>query len=188
MSQDEKQQVETVSTPHITHFTTEHVVVPSKHSYAHVIAALEAQVGVYGNWEVIPYQLAAMNASWEQVTQTTQALIGTSGFTTFVKMEQGILLSLTGKPKRITQYALGNHLLGVHMIEHLPEVGLYAPPRLLVYEDYEGGTFVAYDRLTSLVSQYHNEEVTSIARLVDHKIDELARAVTGSGQQTLSEH
>jgi len=187
MSKGEKEQVEILSAPHITHITIEHVVVPSKHTYADVIGALEARIGVYGNWEVIPHQLAAMNASWEQVAQITQPLIGTSGFTAFVKMEQGVLLSLTGKPKRITQYVLGNHLIGVLMVEHVPEVGLYAPPKLLVYEDYEGRTFVAYDRLASLVSPYQNEEVTSIAQLVDHKLDELVRAVTGSEQDTLSE-
>jgi uncharacterized protein (DUF302 family) len=182
MSQAKQAHLETVAanTPQITQITVEHVVVPSNLSYEQVILALEAQVGVYGNWEVIPHQLAAMHASWEQVAQITQPLIGASGFTTFVKMEQGVLLSLTGKPKRITQYSLGNHLIGVYMLEHVPEVGLYAPPRVLVYEDYEGKTFVAYDRLVSLVSQYHNEEVTNVARLVDYKLDELARMVTGS--------
>lgn len=187
MSEGQKGQMEALSPPQITQLTIEHVVVPSRHSYADVIGALEERVGVYGNWEVIPHQLAAVHASWEQVEQRTQALIGTSGFTTFVKMEQGTLLSLTGKPKRITRYSLGNHLIGVHMIEQVPEVGLYAPVRLLVYEDYEGRTFVAYDRITSLVAQYHNEEVTNIARLVDYKLDELAKAITGSEQETLPE-
>ena len=185
MSQAE--QMQSVYAPRITQFTTEHVVVPSNLPYEQVILALEAQIGVYGNWEVIPHQLAALRASWEQVAQITQPLIGPSGFTNFVKMEQGLLLSLTGKPKRITQYSLGNHLIGVHMVEQIPEVGLYAPPRVLVYEDYHGQTFVAYDRLTSLVSQYQNEEVTNIARLVDYKLDELARLVTGNTQSEQSE-
>jgi uncharacterized protein (DUF302 family) len=170
----------TLEEPRITHVTVEHVVVPSNLPYADVIVALEARVGVYGNWEVIPHQLAAMKASWEQVAEITLPLIGTSGFTSFVKMEQGILLSLTGKQKRITLYALGNHLLGVHMIEEVPEVGLYAPPRLLVYEDYTGRTCITYDRLTSLVSQYENEQVTNMARLVDQKMHELALAATGN--------
>jgi len=187
MSQTQKAQVETANTPRITQLAIEHVVVPSNLSYNQIIVALEARVGVPANWEVLPRQLAEANASWEQVAQITQPLIGTSGFTTFVKMEQGVLLSLTGKPKRITQYSLGNHMIGVYMIEHVPEVGLYAPPRVLVYEDYEGNAFVAYDRLTSLVEQYQNEEVTNVARLVDQKLDELARAVTGSTQKTHTE-
>src|SRR2546430_1276306 len=156
MSQAEKQQVDLSNASHITHVAVEHVVVSSNCSYEHIIRSLEKRLGLPANWEVLPRQLSAMKASWEQVAQTTQALIGTSGFTTFVKMEQGILLSLTGKRKRITQYAIGNHLIGVHMIEQVPEVGLYAPPRLLVYEDYEGRAYVAYDRITWLVAQYHN--------------------------------
>ncbi|GLV53927.1 hypothetical protein KDH_07780 [Dictyobacter sp. S3.2.2.5] len=173
----------TTDTPYITHITIEHVVIPSRYSYDDVLGALEARVGVYGNWEVIPQQLATMKATWEQVAEITQPLIGSSGFTTFVKMDQGTLLSLTGKKKRITQYSLGNHLIGVMMIEEIAEIGLYAPPRILVYEDYEGMAFVAYDRLTSLVHQYQNEQVTNIAQLVDQKLDELARAVTGCEQE-----
>lgn len=180
------QQVELL-TPQITRFTTEHVVVPSKRTYREVIGALEARIGVYGNWEVIPQQLAVMDASWEQVAEITEPLIGTSGFTAFVKMEQGVLLSLTGKLKRITQYSLGNHLIGVMMIEEVPEVGLYAPPKLLVYEDYEGRTFIAYDRIASLVSQYQNEQVTNVAQLVDQKLDELARAATGIDEEASAE-
>lgn len=187
MSQVEKELVETAKPPCITYFTVEHAVIPSAQSFAQVTGALEARLGPPANWEVLPQQLSARNLSWEEVAEFTLPLIGTSGFTTFVKMDQGTLLSLTGKPKRITQYSIGNHLLGVQMIEYLPEIGLYAPPRLVVYEDYEGKTFVAYDRLTSLVSQYHDDAITSIARLVDQKMEELVRAATGNEQEILSE-
>lgn len=187
MSQVKKEQVETVRPPHITHFTAEHLVVPSNQSYVQVTGALEARLGPPANWEVLPQQLATRNLSWEEVAEFTLPLIGTSNFTTFVKMDQGTLLSLTGKPKRIAQYSIGNHLIGVQMIEDIPEIGLYAPPRLVVYEDYEGKTFVAYDRLASLVSQYHNDAITSIARLVDQKMEELVRAATGNEQEMLAE-
>ncbi|MBM7845198.1 DUF302 domain-containing protein [Herpetosiphon giganteus] len=174
------EQVESLRSLHITHFTVEHVVVPSRYSFEEIITALEARVGVYGNWEIIPHQLAASKASWEDVSEKITPLIGESGFTTFVKMEQGLLLSLTGKPKRIVQYVLGNPMIGVMMIEEVPEAGLYIPPKLLVYEDYDRRAFVSYDRTASLLSQYQNEQLTQIAKLVDHKLDELAKAVTGN--------
>lgn len=174
MAKTEKEQV-----VHITSFTVEHVVVSSTRSFAQVIAALEARLGLPADWEVLPQQLAARGLSWEEVAELTMPLIGTSGFTTFIKMDQGTVLSLTGRPKRIAQYSIGNHLLGVQMIEAIPEIGLYAPPRLLVYEDYEGQTFLAYDQLSSLVAQYQDEEVTSIARFVDLKLEELARGAAG---------
>ena len=166
----------------VTHFTVEHVVVPSEQSFAQVVAALEARLGLPADWEVLPQQLADRHLSWEEVADLTLPLIGTSGFTTFIKMDQGTILSLTGKTKRIAQYSIGNHLLGVQMIEEIPEIGLYAPPRLLVYEDYEGQTFIAYDQLSSLVAQYQNDQITSIASFVDQKLEELARGATGNRQ------
>ncbi|SRR5579885_1411369 len=183
MPEDEKEQA-----VRLTSFSVEHVVVPSKQSFAQVTAALEARLGLPADWEVLPQQLAARNLTWEEVADLTMPLIGTSGFTTFIKMDEGTVLSLTGKPKRIAQYSIGNHLLGVQMIEVIPEIGLYAPPRLLVYDDYEGRTFIAYDQLSSLVAQYHNDEVTNIARFVDQKLEELARAATDNEQETLKEH
>lgn len=186
MSQVETERVETLSPPRITYFTTEHVVVPSNLSYVQVIGALEARLGPSGDWEVLPQQLAARNLSWEEVAEFTLPLIGTSHFTTFVKMDQGTLLSLTGKRKRIAQYSIGNHLIGVQMIEDIPEIGLYAPPRLVVYEDYEGRTFIAYDRLSSLVGQYQHDTVMNIARLVDQKMEDLVREATGNTQEISS--
>lgn len=180
MTQPTQYQTATRGQSQITQVTVEHVVVPSDLPFDDVIVALESRIGLYGNWEVLPHLLASRRATWEEVAELTLPLIGTSGFTSFVKMEQGVLLSLTGKPKRITLYALGNHLLGVHMIEEVPEVGLYAPPRLVVYEDYTGRTFIAYDRLASLVSQYGNPQVSSMAALVDQKMHDLALAAAGT--------
>lgn len=174
-----------LNAPHITHIDVEHVVIASTQSYEQVINALDTRLGLPANWDLLTRQLSAKNASWEQVAEETEALIGTSGFTTFNKLEQGVLLSLTGRQKKISQYSLGNHLLGVQMIEYMPEIGLYAPLRLTVYEDYEGNTFLAFDRLASLVRQYQHEYVTSMALLVDNKLEELALEAAGIGAKSI---
>jgi hypothetical protein len=54
----------------------------------------------------------------------------------------------------VSQYAIGNSLLALQMVEHLPEVALYAPLRLAVCEEDGGKTFVAYDCFSSLLSPY----------------------------------
>jgi uncharacterized protein (DUF302 family) len=113
------------------------------------------------------------------VTQITEALAGTSGFTILAKLNLGGLLSLTGKPKKVAQYALGNPLLAVQMIEHAPEVGLYAPLRLVVYEDSAGACFIAYDRPSSLLGQYQQEEIDRIARQLDEKLAKLVAGAAG---------
>lgn len=110
-------------------------------------------------------QAAAAHASWEQVTEAIEKRLGASGFSIFSKVEQGQLLSLMGKPKHVSQYAIGNPLLAIQVIEPVPEVALYAPLRLAVYEEEGGTTFVAYDRFSSLLSQYHRPKLPPLRNL-----------------------
>jgi uncharacterized protein (DUF302 family) len=60
--------------------------------------------------------------------------MGPSGFTIFAKAEQGQLLAFAGKPIRASHYAIGNPLLAIAMVEHAPEIALYAPLRITVYD------------------------------------------------------
>ena len=162
-----------------TFITVEHIVVASHRSYEQVKASLESRLGAVGSMDEIAGQLAAGDASWEQVTQAIEKRLGTSGFVIFSRVDHGRLLSLAGKPRRVSQYAIGNPLLAIQMVEHMPEVALYAPLRLAVYEGDEGGTLVAYDRFSSLLSQYHHAEIPPIAQLVERKLEELVAEATG---------
>ncbi len=166
--------------------TIEHSVVASNRSYQQVKASLEARLGVAGNTDELVRQLAAAGASWEQVTQAIEKQLGTSGFSLFSKVDHGVLLSLVGKPRRVSQYAIGNPLLALQMVEQLPEVAMYAPLQLAVYEEDEGKTFVAYDRFSSLLPPYQPAEITPIEQLVEQKLEALVAEVTG-GMNT-SEH
>jgi uncharacterized protein (DUF302 family) len=62
----------------------------------------------------------------------------------------------------------------------LGELG-YAPPKLVVYEDKESRTFVAFDSFTSLLVQYQQEEITQVAQLVEQKLEALVAEVTADG-------
>jgi uncharacterized protein (DUF302 family) len=163
--------------------TIEHCVVASNRSYEQVIEALEARLGVAGNVDELVRQLAADKASWEQVTHAIEKQLGTSGFTIFSKVDHGTLLSLAGKPRRVSQYAIGNPLLALQMVEHLPEVALYAPLRLAVYEKNGGKTAVTYDRFSSLLAPYQRAEITPIAQLVEQKLEALVAEVTGGWEE-----
>lgn len=171
-----------------TSITIEHSVVTSNRSYEQVIESLEARLGMAGNTDEFVRQLAAVNASWERVTQAIEKQLGTSGFTIFSKINHGDLLSLAGKSRRVSQYAIGNALLALQMVEHLPEVALYAPLRLVVYEENGGRTVVAYDRFSSLLLPYQHAEITPIVQLVEQKLEALVAEVTGEGQEKHAEH
>lgn len=129
-----------------TRVTIEHIVVSSHRPYEQVKAALEAQLGVLKSAAEFVQQLGPARSSWEQVTQAMEKRLGISGFSIFNKVEQGQLLAFEGKPRRVIQYAIGNPLLAIRMIEHAPEIALYAPLRVAVFEGAQGGTCVTYDR------------------------------------------
>jgi len=60
----------------------------------------------------------------------------------------------------------------------MPEAGLYAPLKLVIYEDEERRTFVAYDGFVSLLAQYQRDEITQVARMVEQKLEALIAEVT----------
>ncbi len=166
---------------HTTPLTIEHIVVESNQPYEKVSDALEARLGSAENWGAIGEHLLAANASEEQVAQTIEEHLGTSGFTLFYKAEHSHLLSLLGKTTRAIQYTIGNPLLAMQMTRYLPEAALYAPLRLVVYEDEQGKTFIAYDSFVSLLAQYQREEIAQVARLVEQKLESLVAEVTAAG-------
>jgi uncharacterized protein (DUF302 family) len=128
-------------------------------------------------------QVAAA-ASWDQIAKAIEGMLGSSGLCVFHKVEHGGLLSLhAGKPQRVSQYAIGNPLLAIRMIQHEPGVALYAPLRLAVYEDGEGKRVVACDRFTSLLAPYPHLEIAVTAKLVEEKVDALIAEVMGEERQ-----
>ena len=55
---------------------------------------------------------------------------------------------------------------------------MYAPLKVIVYQDEDGRTFVAYDGFVSLLAQYRREEIIQVARVVEQKLEALTAAVT----------
>ena len=87
-----------------THFNTEHIVMSSNQPYDQVIQALEAQLGQGNELEAVFQHVYESQASWEQVTQSIEPLVGSSGFLIFSKLDDTVLLSLAGKPTKARLY------------------------------------------------------------------------------------
>jgi uncharacterized protein (DUF302 family) len=161
-----------------THFNTEHIVMSSNQPYDQVIQALEAQLGQGNELEAVFQHVYESHASWEQVTQSIEPLVGSSGFLIFSKLDDTVLLSLAGKPTKARLYILGNPLIAIQMMQHVPEVALYVPLRLVVYQDEQGRVFAAYDRPSSVLGPYQHEAIVRVSELLDQKLAVLvARAV-----------
>jgi uncharacterized protein (DUF302 family) len=161
--------------------TIEHVVIASNQPYDKVLEGLASRMGSEEGWrktEQRLHELAAAQAPMEQAEETIERQVGTSDFTIFKTVEHTPLHRLAGKTTRAVQYLAGNAVLANQMSRLVPEVALYAPLHVVVYEDGAGKTFVAYDNFVSLLAQYQREEVTRVAQLVEQKLEALLTAVT----------
>ena len=73
-------------------------------------------------------------SGWDarRIERAIEEMVGELWFMILGKLEQGPLVSLLGKPKKMSLYLIGNPVLANRMYDQHPAVGLYAPPRALI--------------------------------------------------------
>jgi uncharacterized protein (DUF302 family) len=155
---------------HMGKVTIEHVHVETEKPFGEVTAALVARMGKF---DPAVYEELRSGADPEAVRARLEGMAGPSGFMLFRTSDHGALLRLAGQTKKAVQYLLGNPLFAVRMTQHDIRAGLYAPLRVLVYEDEGGKTCVEYDRPSSLFGQFGNASVTEVAAMLDRKLEQL---------------
>jgi uncharacterized protein (DUF302 family) len=64
------------------------------------------------------------------------------------------------------------------MTQHAIGASLYAPLRVLLYEDEGGKTGVEYDRPSSLFGQFGDDRIAQVAASLDQKLEDLAATAT----------
>ena len=105
-----------------------------------------------------------------KVQSYLKSLERTTGLIIFNIQDHGALLNIYGKPRKAKQYVIGNPLIAIQMTIHDIRASLYAPLRMIVYEDENKKTFVEYDLPSSLFGQFGNNEVLQVARGLDAKL------------------
>jgi uncharacterized protein (DUF302 family) len=153
--------------------TIEHVHVETENPFAVVAAALEARMGKF---DPAVYKELRSEADPEAVRTRLEAMVGPSGFMLFSTSDHGALLRLAGQTRKAVQYVVGNPLFAVQMTRYDVRAGLYAPLRVLLYEDGDGKTCVEYDRPSSLFGQFGDANVTEVAEMLDRKLEQLIAA------------
>ena len=154
-----------------------HVRVKTEKSFGEVAAALEARLGKFDS---AVYEQLRSGADPEAVRTRLEGMAGPSGLMLFRTSDHGALLRLAGQTKRAVQYLLGNPLFAVRMTQHDIRAGLYAPLRVLIYEDEAGKVCVEYDKPSSLFGQFQDERVGRMAATLDEKLENLtAKAARG---------
>jgi uncharacterized protein (DUF302 family) len=156
--------------PHV--FSVERVDVTTRRPFVDVVAAFERKVPA---GDVATFnRLAQLRATAGQIEEVVQGMVGELGLMVLGRLEQGALASLLGKPKKLTTFLIGNPVLANRMFERDPAVGAYAPLRATIYEDYSGITHFSYERPSTLLAQFDDEEISAVGQILDEKMSNLA--------------
>jgi uncharacterized protein (DUF302 family) len=91
----------------------------------------------------------------------------------FSARDHGGLLRVAGLARKAVQYEIGNPLTATRMTQHQLPAALYAPLRVLLYEDEAGHAVFEYDRPSSLFGQFGDHRVTAVARELDVSLENM---------------
>jgi len=93
----------------------------------------------------------------------------------FGERDHGALLQIAGGKRKAVQYDIGNPLTASMMTRHQLAAALYAPLRVVLFEDEQGRGVFEYDRPMSLFSQYGDDRVTEVGRYLDAMLEAVLR-------------
>jgi len=97
----------------------------------------------------------------------------------FLAREHGALLQIAGGKRNAVQYEIGNPLTATKMTRHRLAAALYAPLRVVLFEDEQGRGIFEYDRPSSLFGQFGDERVTEVGRYLDVTLEAALRNAAG---------
>ncbi len=150
-------------------FVASHVRVETAKAFAEVTSDFERQLG---NFDPAIMQ-GLSNEGQDDARARIEGMAGKSGLMLFGAMDHGKLLSLLGEKRKAIQYIVGNPLIAIQMTEHNVGAGLYAPLRVLIYEDERRNTCLEYDKPSSLFGQFDDDRIGSVASQLDQKLETL---------------
>ena len=96
----------------------------------------------------------------------------------FQSRDHGSLLQIAGLARKALQYDVGNPFTASKMTRHQLAAAMYAPFRIVLYENEQGHAVFEYDKPSSLFGQFGDERVTAIARELDGAIGRAIQSVT----------
>ena len=154
-------------------FVVDHVRLETDKPFEEVAEAFERQLA---RFDPDVRKVATESGDTEAAKARIGAMAGPSGFMLFGTNDHGALLRLAGQKRKAIQYVVGNPLFALQMTQHDLRAGLYAPLRVLLYEDERGRTCLEYDKPSSLFGQFQNERLSPTAVMLDKKLEALVAA------------
>ena len=98
----------------------------------------------------------------------------------FLVRDHGALTAADGQKSKAMQYEIGNPLTAERMTRHQLAAGLYAPLRVILYEDASGRAIFEYDLPSSLFDQFGDERVAQVGRELNAELETALFAASGA--------
>ena len=150
----------------------EHVRIESAKAFADVRAALERTVP-----RLDPSLLTALGEG--DLERAAREKKEGPELSIFLVRDHGALLKSAGKARNALQYDIGNPVTASLMTRHRLAAALYAPIRVVLYENDAGHGVFEYDQPSTTFGQFGDERVTAVARGLDAA---LMRALTRAAE------
>jgi hypothetical protein len=145
----------------------EHVQIDSTKPFAEVEAALESALPKLDPG-IVPALVDGDERRAKELERGSELFI-------FLKRDHGALLQISGRPRKGLQYEIGNPLTATRMTRHEMPAALYAPLRVVLYENAAGGATFEYDRPSTVFGQFGDEQVTAVGRELDAELERALR-------------
>ena len=150
----------------------EHIRIESAKSFADVRAELERTLP-----RLDPSLVKALGQG--DVERVSQEKKEGSELSIFLVRDHGALLKIAGEARNALQYDIGNPITASLMTRHRLAAALYAPIRVVLYENDAGLGIFEFDLPSTTFGQFGDERVTVVARGLDAA---LTRALTRAAE------
>jgi uncharacterized protein (DUF302 family) len=148
-----------------TPLPVEHIKIVSSKSYAEVKANVE-KLGRLDD----RVRALLKNNDIEGLRAALKEIAGADGLAIHYVALHGDLLALKGQRRELIAYYIGNVLSATEMTNVNPAAGLYAPLRVVVYANGQGGTTLEYDRPSSMFGQFKDPVIDEMGVSLDNRL------------------
>jgi len=98
----------------------------------------------------------------------------------FLVRDHGALTAADGLKSKAMQYEIGNPLTAERMTRYVLAAGLYAPLRVILYQDASERAIFEYDLPSSLFGQFGDERVAKVGRELDAELEAALLSASGA--------
>ena len=140
--------------------SAEHIRIESARSFDEVRAALEAAVPRLNTEAMASLKSGDIERARQELERGPELSI-------FLSRDHGSLLEIAGQKRKALQYDIGNPLTASKMTRYELAAALYAPVRVLLYENAAGHGIFEYDSPATTFGQFGDERVAEVARELD---------------------